>query len=178
MLNLLTIFPTSAKNQKYLVNLLLILISIILIVFIIVAISYGTATNQGKHLKCKICGEGFNYTHWLGDFYGNHCTNGSFGDENEDCGSDSACFKMNNMLSDEMKAHLKDVSEYFKHKDHHWADHFMLFEGTIRGCIKGYGWLDNCHFHNNSYYWTGDYDREPLYWRASNLCVCTTDNCN
>lgn len=177
MINFHNIIPNANQNKNhFLANLILILISIILIVFIFVAIGYSTAANHGKNLKCKICGQGFNFTHWLGDFYGNHCTNGSFGDEVVDCGSDSACFKMNILLSDEMKSRNKWITDWLKNKSHHWVDHWWYFEGTLRGCIKGYGWLDNCHFHNTSEFWTGNWT--GLYWRASNLCVCTTENCN
>ena len=172
---------TTTTVRKYWTSVLLILISLILAVFIFVAIGRRAGGNfhlRKVPLKCKICGRGHNYTHWMGDFYGNHCTNGSFGEENEDCGIDSACFKMNVLHSKYSKRSMEWMNRYLKRRNHTLANTFQLLEGTVRGCIKGYGWKDSCHFPNTSYFWTGDHNQERLYWSTSNLCVCTTDNCN
>ena len=163
------------QKNKYWIYILLTLTSIIVLSLVLTAIGYATTKDQGNNLRCNLCGDGFTWKTWLGDVYGNHCKNGSFGDKTVNCGSDSACFKMNNLISDKLKVVWKQSVEWHKNKSHHWSDHFVYYEGTIRGCIRGFGWLDKCHFYNSSQLSTW---RSMEYWHASNLCVCTTDNCN
>ena len=174
---LMDILSGNSKNKK-IVNVILIVVSLLLILLFFVFVGHNSSQGKGKHLKCKVCGKGFKYQTWLGDFYGNHCTNGSFGDVIEDCGSDSACFKMNNILSNASKYSMTRWSKWLKKQSHHFSDHFLYSEGTIRGCIRGFGWRDSCHFYNSSYYLDPDYEHASLYWQANNVCVCTTDNCN
>ena len=161
------------KNNSW-IYVILIPITVVVMIMLLTSIGYAATNNQGKRLKCKMCGKGFKWNTWLGELYGNHCNNGSFGDTTEDCGMDSACFKMNSILSDRMKERFKNWRDWLKNKGHHWENHFKYFDGTIRGCIKGFGWLDKCHFWNSSKIWMQD----ESTWQATNLCVCTTDNCN
>ena len=163
------------QKNKYLIYIVLILTSIIVLSLVLTAIGYATTNNQGQRLRCQLCGEGFTWKTWIGDMYGNHCKNGSFGDKTVDCGTDSACFKMNKIISNKTKESWKHMKEWYKNQNHSWADHFLFSEGTIRGCIKGFGWLDKCHFYNSSNQSPKEWQE---YWHASNLCVCTTDNCN
>ena len=160
------------KNKTW-ICILLIVVTVVVMILLLTYIGHAATNNERKSLKCKMCGKGFKWNTWLGDLYGNHCHNGSFGDTTEDCGMDSACFKMNSMVSDKMKENFKKWTDWFKNVSHHWEDHFLYNDGTIRGCIKGFGWLDNCHFFNTSNIW-----KHETYWHATNLCVCTTDNCN
>ena len=160
-------------ENKAWVYVLLILSTVIVLTLILTSIGYASTNNQGKRLTCNVCGKGFQWNTMLGEFNGNICNNGSFGDTIEDCGIDSACFKMNNMISVELQDWFKNHTAWLRNNSHHFADHFYYYPGTIRGCIRGFGWLDKCHFFNSSNIW-----KHESYWHATNMCVCTTDNCN
>ena len=162
--------------QKSWCDALLALLSCLLAILIFVDIAKEhEASAYAKPLKCKMCGTDFNYTTPLGNFLGNHCLNGSFGTGDYDCGVDSACFKMNLMHSDKSKQLYEQLREYFKSKNHKFSEHFLFVEGTVRGCIQGYGWVDQCHFYNSSVHSENEHND---IWTATNLCVCTTENCN
>ena len=169
------LFINVKSSKSKWMNWFLWLFTIILLVLIFITIGLKYMSTHRPHLSCNICGNNFTYQTWMGDFYGNHCNNGSFGDRIEDCGVDSSCFKMNTMISPDFLILLKRTTEYYKNNSHHWQDHFLFDEGTVRGCIKGFGRLDGCHFVNTSYLWG---NRTSKYWRASNMCVCNTNSCN
>ena len=170
-----TDFVNLWDKQKHIIHKVIFLVSLILVVLILVAITLSSLQNGSRNLRCNVCGSGFNYSTWLGDYYGGHCTNGSFGDRSEECGADSACFKMNHMLSDKMRKTYQWLKGHYRNNSHHFSNHFLFTEGTIRGCIKGFGWVNRCHFFNES---RSMGENKHLYWQATNMCVCTTDNCN
>ena len=157
------------------------LITSLLLIFILAGCSIAKQFTTNKKqfessVKCNICGKGVQFHTMLGDVFGNVC-NDSFSNEItiHDCGKESACFSMNVNQSKDMRYYLVHLKESLKNISHPYSKDPLLHEGTIKGCLNGLIWEERCHFFNTSMFFP---NQSTSYWTATNLCTCTSDNCN
>ena len=169
---------------------------------LIVYLSTAIHMNQSpSSLKCQMCQDPIPYRTMFGSLFGNRCKHGSLGQLNYDCGKDSACFEMNVVHSQEWKENLRMMMSNHGHHhvdgeyyDYEYADFIpdhmkmdpYIFDGTFRGCIHGFGFSSmpesTCHFFNSSTIGHNRDGVDPMMssntWITTNVCTCTSDNCN
>ena len=166
------------------VRLLVSVVCFCLIVYLSVTIHTNQSTSS---LKCQMCQDPILHQTVIGSLFGNRCENGSLGHSTYDCGKSSACYEMNVVHSQAWKERVRAINHYLESNS--LLDHFKtdphLFDGTFRGCIKGFGFSSmpepTCHFYNSTSMWHAD-DNVRKYlsqsWITTTVCTCTSDNCN